>query len=204
MSKATKEKHAASEENNEVESAKGFLRWIEIIGNKLPHPFWLFVWICVFIVVISGITAYFNVEAIQPGTGENITARNLLSGEGLRWFVENLVTNFAHFAPLGLVLVMLMGVSVAEQSGLLTVVMRRITYATPKKVIFPVPYNTQKTIPFISTHLETGKFKPVIDREYTLEDISEAYEYVIKGEKTGNVLINLIPKNESITEPEMH
>ncbi|MCF8218393.1 MAG: AbgT family transporter [Bacteroidales bacterium] len=138
MSKATKEKHAASEENNEVESAKGFLRWIEIIGNKLPHPFWLFVWICVFIVVISGITAYFNVEAIQPGTGENITARNLLSGEGLRWFVENLVTNFAHFAPLGLVLVMLMGVSVAEQSGLLTVVMRRITYATPKKVIFPV------------------------------------------------------------------
>jgi len=79
-----------------------------------------------------------------------------------------------------------------------------LTSMSGKKVIFPVPYNTQKTIPFISKHLETGKFKPVIDREYTLEDISEAYEYVIKGEKTGNVLINLIPKNESITEPEMH
>lgn len=49
-----------------------------------------------------------------------------------------------------------------------------------------------KTIPYISNQLETGKFKPVIDREYLLEDISKAYEYVIKGEKTGNVLINFI------------
>lgn len=49
----------------------------------------------------------------------------------------------------------------------------------------------KKTIPYISNHLETEKFKPVIDREYLLEDISKAYEYVIKGQKTGNVLINL-------------
>lgn len=60
-----------------------------------------------------------------------------------------------------------------------------------KKVIFPVPYSMQKTIPYISTLLEKGKFKPVIDREYLLEDISTAYEYVITGEKTGNVLINV-------------
>lgn len=45
---------------------------------------------------------------------------------------------------------------------------------TNKKVIFPIPYNKQKTIPFISHLLEKGKFKPVIDREYTLEDISAA------------------------------
>ena len=60
-----------------------------------------------------------------------------------------------------------------------------------KKVIFPIPYNKQKTIPFITHLLEKGKFKPVIDREYTLEDISEAYLYVIKGQKTGNVIINV-------------
>lgn len=133
-----KDINGKAEENQEVESAKGLLRWVEIIGNKLPHPFWLFVWICVLIVVVSGITAYFGVEATQPATGESVNARNLLSGEGLRWFVENLVTNFAHFAPLGLVLVMLMGVSIAEQTGLLTILMRKVTYATPKKVIFPV------------------------------------------------------------------
>jgi len=71
-----------------------------------------------------------------------------------------------------------------------------------KKVIFPIPYNKRKTIPYISSHLEKGKFKPVIDREYLLEDISKAYEYVIKGQKTGNVIINL--NNESTTKPKLH
>ena len=72
-----------------------------------------------------------------------------------------------------------------------------------KKVIFPIPYNKRETIPYIVTHLEKGKFKPVIDKEYKLEDISKAYEYVIKGEKTGNVLIKII-NNESTTKPKLH
>jgi NADPH:quinone reductase-like Zn-dependent oxidoreductase len=58
-----------------------------------------------------------------------------------------------------------------------------------KKVIFPLPYSTQKTIPYIMELLKKEKFRPVIDREYVLEDISKAYEYVIMGEKTGNVII---------------
>lgn len=62
---------------------------------------------------------------------------------------------------------------------------------THKKVIFPVPYNKQKTIPYIIQYLEAEKFMPVIDREYTLEDISLAYDYVIQGQKTGNVIINV-------------
>jgi len=60
-----------------------------------------------------------------------------------------------------------------------------------KKVIFPVPYSTQKTIPYIMELLKKEKFKPVIDREYLLEDITLAYEYVLSGEKTGNVIINV-------------
>lgn len=66
-----------------------------------------------------------------------------------------------------------------------------LTLLSKRKVIFPIPYGTQKTIPCISNLLETGKFEPVIDREYALEDISKAYDYVIKGQKTGNVLISL-------------
>ena len=58
-----------------------------------------------------------------------------------------------------------------------------------KKVIFPIPYSTQKTIPYISDLLEKGIFKPVIDRTYSLDQISEAYEYVLSGKKTGNVVI---------------
>lgn len=69
------------------------------------------------------------------------------------------------------------------------------TFISSKKVIFPIPFKTNKTIPYISNHLETGKFKPVIDREYQLDDIAKAYKYVIKGEKTGNVLINVCKQN---------
>ena len=66
-----------------------------------------------------------------------------------------------------------------------------LTSLSSKKVRFPIPYNTQKTIPYISNLLAKGKFKPVIDREYLLEDITKAYEYVITGQKTGNVLIGI-------------
>ncbi|MFT5077306.1 MAG: NADPH:quinone reductase-like Zn-dependent oxidoreductase [Flavobacteriaceae bacterium] len=60
-----------------------------------------------------------------------------------------------------------------------------------KKVIFPAPYSTQKTIPYIMELLKQEKFKPIIDREYSLEDINLAYEYVLRGEKIGNVIINI-------------
>ena len=79
-----------------------------------------------------------------------------------------------------------------------------LTSMSSKKVIFPIPYGTHKTIPYISNHLETEKYKPVIDREYSLEDISKAYEYVIQGQKTGSVLIDLFLKNESTTKPKLH
>ena len=60
-----------------------------------------------------------------------------------------------------------------------------------KKVFFPIPYSKQDSIPFIIDHLKNGTFKPVIDREYDLVDIAKAYEYVISGQKTGNVVINV-------------
>ncbi|WP_010665078.1 AbgT family transporter [Marinilabilia salmonicolor] len=120
------------------EKSSSFLDWIERMGNKLPHPFWMFVWITVFIVFISFITSFFGVQATDPATGEIIKAQNLISGDGLRRFLQEMVTNFAHFAPLGLVLVMLMGVSVAEKSGLLSVVMRNLAFSVPRKVVLPV------------------------------------------------------------------
>ncbi len=119
-------------------ASKGVLGWIERVGNKLPHPFWLFVWIAGFVIVISGIAALFNLSAKDPATLEQVKAVNLISGEGIRLFVENMVTNFAHFAPFGLVLVMLMGVSIAEKSGLLPSVFRSIAFSVPKKIVLPV------------------------------------------------------------------
>lgn len=59
------------------------------------------------------------------------------------------------------------------------------------KVIFPIPFSTQKTIPFIIEKLEQGTFKPLIDKEYPLEEISDAYTFVMNGQKNGNVIISI-------------
>lgn len=60
-----------------------------------------------------------------------------------------------------------------------------------KRVIFPLPVDIPRSIKFISDLLETGEFKPVIDRTYPLDKIAEAYAYVMTGEKTGNVVIEV-------------
>jgi aminobenzoyl-glutamate transport protein len=79
-----------------------------------------------------------GVSAVDPGSGRLVEAQNLMSGEGLRRFVEHMVSNFAYFAPFGLVLVMLMGVSIAERSGLLAVALRTVAFSVPKKIVLPV------------------------------------------------------------------
>ena len=66
-----------------------------------------------------------------------------------------------------------------------------LTSILSKKVIFPIPFNKQKTIPYISNLLEQEKFKPVIDREYSIDDIAKAYDYAISGKKTGNIILNI-------------
>ena len=63
-----------------------------------------------------------------------------------------------------------------------------LTSLRNKKVIFPVPFNTQKTIPFITNLLKEGKFKPVIDKEYSLEDISKAIWHCFLSTQTLNML----------------
>jgi len=60
-----------------------------------------------------------------------------------------------------------------------------------KKVLFPIPKHDQQMIGYLRELLESGKFTPVIDRTYPLDQIVEAYRYVETGQKTGNVVISL-------------
>lgn len=62
-------------------------------------------------------------------------------------------------------------------------------FSKKQKVVFPIPFSLKKTIPYIIEQLEKDHFNPVIDKEYTLEEISDAYKYVLSGQKTGNVII---------------
>jgi NADPH:quinone reductase-like Zn-dependent oxidoreductase len=60
-----------------------------------------------------------------------------------------------------------------------------------KKVIFPIPKNLMASLVSIRALVESGSFKPVIDREYPLDKIADAYRYVATGQKIGNVIINM-------------
>jgi aminobenzoyl-glutamate transport protein len=120
-----------------------FLSIVEWLGNLLPHPVTLFALFCLGIILISGLAAAMGLQVDDPrppgARGRSptgiIEARSLLTGDGLRWIVTNLVTNFAGFAPLGTVLVALLGVGVAERSGLLSAAIRGVVLSAPKKLV---------------------------------------------------------------------
>ena len=120
-----------------------FLSTVEWLGNLLPHPVTLFAILAVGIVFISGILGYFDIAVADPrpegASGRSadgvISVVSLMSAEGLQRIVTNLVTNFTGFAPLGTVLVALLGVSVAEHSGMLSAAMRGLVMNAPKKVV---------------------------------------------------------------------
>ncbi|MFT6142970.1 MAG: aminobenzoyl-glutamate transport protein [Myxococcota bacterium] len=115
---------------------------VEWVGNRLPHPFWLFCYLFVGVVLLSAALAQLGVSVTTLPIGDRpeqvIAVRSLLSAEGLQWFVLNMVENFAHFEPLGLVLVMLMGVAIAEGSGLIPTAMRFTALSVPRWLIIPV------------------------------------------------------------------
>lgn len=120
-----------------------FLSSVEFLGNLLPHPITLFALFCLFIIVFSGIADWFGLSAIDPrpigSSGRDpdgvIEVVSLLSADGLQKIVTGLVTNFTNFAPLGTVLVALLGVSVAEHSGFLSAALRGMVMGASKRLV---------------------------------------------------------------------
>lgn len=111
------------------------LNSIERVGNRLPHPATLFFLMAVAVAVISAIGTAFNLSAVHPATGEIIEARSLLSADGIRWIYTNVEHNFVKFPPLGLVLVIMIGIGVAEGSGLFTVLVKQLVLGAPKRLV---------------------------------------------------------------------
>ena len=119
-----------------------FLNVVERVGNKLPDPVTIFVILWFVVMIISYFVAKSGVTAIHPGqidetTGKNLVVKgvNLLSKEQLQLFLTNMVTNFTGFAPLGLVLVTMLGAGLEERSGYMEAIMKSSVTKVPKKLL---------------------------------------------------------------------
>ena len=132
-------------ENNGV-AKKGFfqkfLDVVERLGNKLPDPFALFVGLAVIMIITSWIFSLFEASVIHPGNGDVLAIKSLISGEGLQFILTSMLDNFTGFAPLGLVIVMMLGIGLAEKVGLLD-------YAVRKTILKSPPYLLTYTVVFV-------------------------------------------------------
>ena len=100
------------------------LNWTERAGNALPHPATLFALFALAALVLSSVGHVLGWEAVHPGTKEIVRPVNLLSHDGIHRVLLEMVDNFTGFAPLGIVLVAMLGIGIAEQSGLINAVIR--------------------------------------------------------------------------------
>ena len=116
-------------EKNEVQK-KGFfdkaMDFIEKIGNAMPDPVSLFIILAIVVVILSAILGSMGYSAVHPGTGKTIQVINLLTKDGFRDMYSKAVSNYSGFAPLGMVLVCIIGAAVAEKSGFLVTMMKEV------------------------------------------------------------------------------
>ena len=85
----------------------------ERVGNRLPNPVTLFVILAVVVLIASAVASGLGLSVAHPRTGEPISAVNLLTNDGVQRMFTQAVNNFTGFAPLGTVLVALIGIGVA-------------------------------------------------------------------------------------------
>lgn len=129
------------EETTETKK-KGFvnkaLDFIERSGNKLPDPAILFFLLMLIVWVLSAILSTMTFGELDPRTGTPLEVINLLQGDQMASFLANMVTTFTSFAPLGIVLVAMLGVGVADYSGFINAGLKSMLNVTPKKLLTPM------------------------------------------------------------------
>ena len=116
----------------------GFLGTVERVGNKLPDPAVLFIALLFIVWVLSWLLSYVTFDVIDPRNGEALIVNNLLSGSAITEFMSVMVTNFSHFHPVGVVLVAMLGIGVAEHTGFINAGLRALLNVTPEKLLTPM------------------------------------------------------------------
>jgi len=115
-----------------------FLNGIERAGNKLPDPAMLFVFALLLVWVLSALLAPVAFTEIDPRNGKPIQIQSQLTGAALASFLSNMVSVFVNFPPLGIVLVALLGVGVAEHVGFLNAGLKAMLNVTPRALLTPM------------------------------------------------------------------
>ena len=111
------------------------LNWTERVGNALPHPATLFALFALAALVLSAVGHALGWEVVHPGTNEIVGTVNLLSHDGIHRILLEMVDNFTGFAPLGIVMVAMLGIGIAEQSGLISAVIRMLVLNSHKYLL---------------------------------------------------------------------
>ncbi|ANS78493.1 Aminobenzoyl-glutamate transport protein [Serinicoccus hydrothermalis] len=104
----------------------GVLDVIERWGNRIPHPFWLFTGLAILVALLSAVLSQTPISVQVPGEDAPVAIENLLTVENLRRMVVESISNFTGFPPLGIVLVVMLGVAVAEGSGMIMAAVRLV------------------------------------------------------------------------------
>lgn len=134
---STGEPDAPQSANTDPSESRGivvrFLHGVEKVGNYLPHPFWLFVILAGVVIVLSAILEAAGIGAENPADGEQIDVQSLMTPEGFQQMITDAVQNFVEFPPLGLIITVMLGVAVAEGSGMISTAIRIIVSKVSKR-----------------------------------------------------------------------
>jgi len=112
-----------------------FLDGVERAGNRLPHPFLIFVYLALFVVVLSWFVSLFGTTVEDPSSGERVAIESLLSRDGIEYMLTSAVTNFAEFPPLGTVLTIILGIGLAQRVGLIEAAMKKSIMNAPAGLV---------------------------------------------------------------------
>ena len=119
-------------------SPRGFLGTVERVGNALPDPAVLFIALLGIVWILSWLLSYVTFDVFHPATGERIVVVNQLAGENFVQFMATMVNRFMTFGPVGVVLVAMLGIGVAEHSGFISTAIRALLNITPKSLLTPM------------------------------------------------------------------
>jgi p-aminobenzoyl-glutamate transporter AbgT len=116
----------------------GFLSAVERIGNRLPDPATLFVLLGAATLLASALGAWAGWSVVDPrDPSKTVAVRSLLDADGLRWILTQAIRNFLDFPPLAIVLVAMLGIGVAERTGLFPALLKLLVIVTPRALLSP-------------------------------------------------------------------